>query len=502
MKSNGAPIYVENLFTDEQMKQFIERGYVVIKPDIPRSLHESIYENVDNVVTVDGNPGNNLLARVPEIQEVINHPSVIGALRSVLGPDYMMHPHRHPHVNLPGSIDGDWHQDTYWGFVKPRSHRCWWAMVFYYPQNTSLDNGPTAVIPGSQYKDSMIKELKTKGNPIMGEAGTIAILHYDLWHKSMANSSQFNRYMLKFQFMRKKRPSNPSWNSKDIKCYGPMKTRVLNENELVCKHVWQWASGGVQGENISNPLNNNINLCLETIKNGVLDDKIQSINYVAALGDLGFRSIPTLIDLMNKKYSPANLSAAYALSAMGKAAIEPLISLLWTKNESARRLGSLGLIGIGPAATRDVMKLLESKVPDIRALGCWILGEINAGDSSGLLSLLADDQSVEVRRNAVEALGIIQTDNKNVIASLMKALENDSDAQTRFTAALSLARMPEKAGEAIPALMKGLKDENRYVRGYCVQALRNIKTLESTNVLIEHLSTMRWCNSTNPKSTF
>ena len=44
----------ENLFTDEQMKQFIANGYVIIKPDIPTSLHETISQKLDEVVAKEG----------------------------------------------------------------------------------------------------------------------------------------------------------------------------------------------------------------------------------------------------------------------------------------------------------------------------------------------------------------------------------------------------------------------------------------------------------------
>ena len=49
--------------------------------------------------TEEGNPGNNLLPRIRELRKVFDHPVVTGALTSVLGPNYMMHAHRHGHFN-------------------------------------------------------------------------------------------------------------------------------------------------------------------------------------------------------------------------------------------------------------------------------------------------------------------------------------------------------------------------------------------------------------------
>jgi len=84
MIDTNQPISADDLFTDEQMRAFLTNGFVVIKPDLPRSLHDTIYQKLDQAVEMDGNPGNNLLPRVPEIQEVYDHPTVRGAFTSVI----------------------------------------------------------------------------------------------------------------------------------------------------------------------------------------------------------------------------------------------------------------------------------------------------------------------------------------------------------------------------------------------------------------------------------
>ncbi len=73
-----------------------------------------------------------------------------GALTSLLGSGYYMHPHRHCHDTRPGSRAQDWHKDSYWGFTKPRHHSPTWIMAMYYPQKVTLDMGPTGVLPGKR----------------------------------------------------------------------------------------------------------------------------------------------------------------------------------------------------------------------------------------------------------------------------------------------------------------------------------------------------------------
>ena len=135
----------DNLFTDEQMRQFLTRGFVTMKVDMPDGFHRGIYDRCEEVYEKEGNPGNNILPRVPELQQVFDHPTVDGAFNSILGPDYVMHTHRHGHLTKGKSEDRGWHKDSYWGYRKIRYHHPRWAMVFYYPQAITLENGPTRV---------------------------------------------------------------------------------------------------------------------------------------------------------------------------------------------------------------------------------------------------------------------------------------------------------------------------------------------------------------------
>ena len=138
----------KSLLTDDQMRQFISRGYLVLKTDFPKEFHESLNAKLKEVMEKEGNPGNNILPRLSEFNDIVQSPVVHGALTSVVGHDYTIHPHRHCHFTYPGRKVQGWHKDSYWGHQKVRNHHNWWAMIFYYPQAVDEMMGPSGLLGG------------------------------------------------------------------------------------------------------------------------------------------------------------------------------------------------------------------------------------------------------------------------------------------------------------------------------------------------------------------
>ena len=194
-------------------------------------------------------------------------------LTSLLGPDYVLHAHRHAHIKRPGQDGGRWHQDGRsgnfttkdhgWLFEWRRHHRIRSVWAWYYPQEVSEDMGPTAVIPGVHYFDSESMRFHGKaygdsnpGIPRCGKAGTVTIGHYHSWHSSWGtNRSNKNRFMIKFLFSRTHEPEGPSWNSNGE--VSPKGTKEDAGQGLVAarQHVWDWLSG--QGETAAKRGNGN-----------------------------------------------------------------------------------------------------------------------------------------------------------------------------------------------------------------------------------------------------
>ena len=192
--------------------RFVRDGHLVVRTGLPDEFHQAIYAKIEAVFEKEGNVGNNILPRVPEIQQVYDDPAVAGALQSLLGPGYIMNPHRHCHLNPPGGKGQSWHKDCYVFDHNLRHARFRWVMAFYYPQDTTPDMGPTGVLPGQQWyrtiSDPDPARATEREEALSGDAGTVSIVHFDTWHRATANRSDRKRYMLKFQFARTAEPTH------------------------------------------------------------------------------------------------------------------------------------------------------------------------------------------------------------------------------------------------------------------------------------------------------
>ena len=91
------------LLDDAAMRRFIVDGYLQVQARLPASFHARIRDRIGAVLARNGNPGDDILPHVPEIGQVFEAPAVRGALTSLLGPDYAIHPHRHCHDLGPGA---------------------------------------------------------------------------------------------------------------------------------------------------------------------------------------------------------------------------------------------------------------------------------------------------------------------------------------------------------------------------------------------------------------
>src|SRR5262245_11022984 len=134
--------------TNRDLRAFLSQGFLQITPQLPPEFHHDISARVE--AELGGRPGksigNNLLALIPQLNDLLNDPVLSGALTGILGPGYVMHPHKAAHGNSPDYPRDPWHKEAYGGSgFKIRSHRPWWVLLFYYPQKTTAELGPTAI---------------------------------------------------------------------------------------------------------------------------------------------------------------------------------------------------------------------------------------------------------------------------------------------------------------------------------------------------------------------
>ncbi|MEC8992036.1 MAG: HEAT repeat domain-containing protein [Candidatus Latescibacterota bacterium] len=452
--------------SDAQMAQFIAHGYVTITPDLPDEFHAEVFAKHEEVFEKEGNPGNNLLPRIPLVRQVLDHPSVVGALQSVCGDDYYLQPHRHPHHNKAHSKGQNMHQDG----GKRWSHRTRYLLAFYYPQDTPLERGPSGIVPGSHYFNTPEGARIDGEVPLVTPAGTVTITNYDLWHRAMPNTSDQHRYMVKFLFARMSEPVLPAWNNRRAGWPGidPALPGDGAELQKMYAHVWHWNLGDGSGA-LPTPEGSPAEL-LDTLAG---EDERAGIAAAYDLAALGQDMVPGLIEKLGEESEMTRRNAAYALSAIGAPAVGALIDALGQTNTSTRT----------DAATT--------------------LGDIALAADAALPALVAScqDKHEDVRRAAAEALGTVGQYEPNVVPTLIDAVTDDH-VGVRTAAVFALCRLGPQAAEAVEALEGVLDDENRYVRGDALHALQRIDTSQAKDALIKHLMPARWCPITSPESTF
>ena len=202
------------LMNDEELVDFVINGYAIIETDLGDEFNRSVFDQLE---ALPETPGDAILETIPALNEVYAHTKVAGALASVLGHDYYMYQHRHCHRNMPGTPSQMWHLDGGAGTTERNPEHVRAVLAMYYPQDVESNMGPTALIPGTHLFPSSADRMASYGNfknQVIAtvNAGSVLIVHYDIWHAGTANTSNKVRYMIKFLFNRQSESSEPSWN--------------------------------------------------------------------------------------------------------------------------------------------------------------------------------------------------------------------------------------------------------------------------------------------------
>ncbi|KAL1522683.1 hypothetical protein AB1Y20_017660 [Prymnesium parvum] len=228
--------------SDEELQRFIVAGFLQLPPSAaPPSVHAAISRSILScgmqgrgsrvpygLAMLDGDAaGNNLPLAAAELraEALLQAPALRDALCALLGPSYRLHPHRRAHLRARGAHTTMWHVDAYKGtsWASGRLHAPHWLMVCYYPQETTARMGPTELLPGSQYyRGDSDRQHYSRGHipdfseqmgewgctpyAVTGAAGTIVVMHYDLWHRALESCSDTPRLMLKFVAWRTEPP--------------------------------------------------------------------------------------------------------------------------------------------------------------------------------------------------------------------------------------------------------------------------------------------------------
>ena len=463
--------------TAEQLREFLARGFLTLKSSLPESYHRVIFERFDELAQGIGHFGNNLLPLIPELNEFFEDPVVKGTLSSVLGDSYAMHPHRALHKNPPGSDEQVFHKDSYWGYVRRvRNHRPWWVMIMYFPQDTQLAKGPTAVMDGSQHLNQRPEDF-CQEVPIAGPAGSFVLIHYDIWHRKMKNLTEANRYMFKFEFVRLKPPQRVD---AEMRWRKPRRAPALDLSP-VWRSTWNWLAG--QGAPAANGK--------ASVHDLGADDESVGINAGYQLGL--HNHTRALLDALDS--NPATHENKRRYSDNGQ---------IW-REDAVVRNAAHGLVQAGGTSVPGLVDVLCGGTPRGRKHAAFALGEIGAADARDALIDALADEDVHVRIAAAEALGIIEP-TPATRDGLLAAL-GDPASEVRFDAALSLTRAAvcgatELMAQTVAPLEQALFDTNRYVSAYAADALERIGTPEAFDALVPFLRTARWCPHTDNRRPF
>jgi hypothetical protein len=456
---------------DSCVKQFLYDGYLVIPPNmlhVPDHFHSSVFQkSTEN----DESLGNNILPAIPQLQQLFDDVTVVDVITRLLGDNYTMQAHRHMHYSKKGTKDQIWHKDSFFGYKKPlRYPQTRNIMAMYYPQNTVLEMGPTAIRRGSQYRTDVPDnhDYSDKNGDTLDlecSAGTIVIIHYDLVHRRMQNN-MYDRYMFKFQFSRMMEPSECKFTTlvPEFDQVKLLDTNVSSDITPIARSIWNWMH----------------NIPFTPIPVSENDPNL----YELALAG----NYTTLINKLSKAQKSDIESSAFALVAC-------------TSPDAIRALFS------------EIPNILEFQFSTICAM--YVISEWgslvrNVLSEQELLNFTKMELSPpDARLYYAEALGTIFCNSKNTTESVTSALHalnsllQDTDEQVRFTAARSIGKIGIVANNTVSKLKHCLySDDNRYVHGNIVDTLERIGTPEALAVLLHYLKHQRHCPFTTPDSQF
>ena len=510
--------------SDDDFLSFLVDGLIVTQPKLlDDQYHQQMWQHADELyeqVRKLNSPtahleivGDNLLAQVPALANLLSDPTIAGAIQSVLGEGAFLHPHNFVHEST--SADQPFHQDGNLPWNERghyRAHRPDWLILFYYPQAVTLDNGPTEVIPGTQYwttdieksdsswragdiidpdldrnllaaddlserdrlLEASVNKLEISGLKrrfLQVPAGSVVIGNYDLIHRgSRTQQDQSARYMYKFYFARTREPLKPAWN-KQIQI--PKIGHVREDLQPVVASHWAWSQGS----------RNRCTLNADTIE-----------TYAAQLA-AGSENI--------------KIKAAYQLGAdTNTSSLDVLLAALQHDLESTRRAAAYGLRLRCDEASDALAQATESDNPSVRRFATFALGAAWSLGAETLVNRLASESDDLARSNAAYALGQIarhpNADIDSMLPALIHRLHADVEPDNTKVAGLPRSTVRQSCAYAILQIaanhsinahkrkdlaMLLSAEQDRYVIGMLAEALA-LNSDEAS--VIRTLASQRW----------
>lgn len=506
------------LLTDNQVRSFICNGFLRLDSGIPAERHAHIEQKLRWAVEREFHMGNNILPRIPDLYEVIDSAVVRGALISILGNNYVLHPHRAIHTNMPveeptievaidangpamgkGSRAGStWHQDAQSPLSRARHHHPRYLNMFYFPHDTPARMGPTRIEAGSH----LFANPSAPKDPILPEevtAGTVFLVQFDTVHAAFPNRQDRTRYMLKFVFARTEFPTAPSWQSSSRAWHKPVEAIPSSDLTNTWSYIWHWMRGDSSNEELQCPAD-------VTTRVGELEEKdpltqLAAIQSLSRMGEMSSAAIPKLLALMQSRLQEIRLSCIYALAAIGEAAVEPLVDTLlmtaglgyekrtlhvdkdgkeiardqigperrWNERAIIMEDAIYALVAVGEPAIERLRALLRHDDDWIKINASFALGEIGPIASAVVpdITELLDHHWAPVVRQALDALGAIAADITPALSSIRRLITTSNPDWQK------------------PAVLRGWTDEDQVRLNATFALLNSLNYAHSDLVEIE-----------------
>ena len=240
--------------TDTQVLEYCRNGYLLLNGVVPDEINQRTCDYMNG--KIPANPSYIHDGLTPEdldrirnshkpstilledwfIENVLLNPQLAGALRSLLGKTVgmpvLVSSHR---VDCPREAQR-WHQDADHVFGPEVNY----VEVFYFPQDTPLELGPTELVPGSHICHTE-RSPDEKGVLSDGPAGSFGIHTQCILHRMDESTAKGVSHMLKFNYWRTVPPERdwivePDFDFRTVEYGGHFIARYI-------AHMFYWLCG-------------------------------------------------------------------------------------------------------------------------------------------------------------------------------------------------------------------------------------------------------------------
>ena len=209
-------------------------------------------------------------------------------------------------------------------------------------------------------------------------------------------------------------------------------------------------------------------------------DEEERRNAVLALATIATPAAATaLATVLNDPSAQVRAAAVTGLGYSGDSTHAPAAAALLARDKevfvrkaAAYTLGRLR----GPAATTALIEALKDKEVEVRSAAALALGEYaNPSAIEPLIGSLSD-KSDFVRAQAAHALGINRSAARAATPTLINLLDTDKSLEVKREAAIALGLIGDRS--ALPALNRAERDGNPYLSRAALDAIKQIEQTE------------------------